>query len=284
MLSDYLTIGDNVVFNIDPDRRYWTNEYDDIPDGTIGVVCGINDTVVYQERAPVYSSRRPGIYHCKGGVSVLLPNGRIVMGDGCADLIDTKEKDRRIAALRDERCIPEAHHTYLGDLPETKFWEQDRVRVVYPQDGTALEGIVSRIDYYHMHQRCSNGSAYPFYAFEREEGGQSYAAEAWMELIERGNVWKYYNARATKFADLDEEASFYRMLGKAEEVPNPASGLYVWTIDEALKAVKAGDAHGFSVENGFFGSGAHISVVRFLDESLGRRVADATLEGFDLAG
>jgi hypothetical protein len=50
-----------------------------------------------------------------------------------------------------------------------------------------------------------------------------------------------------------------------------------------LSAIARGLAHGFSVSQGLFGSGIHHSAMRFVDEELGKRVAQETLRGFDLA-
>jgi hypothetical protein len=141
---------------------------------------------------------------------------------------------------------------------------------------------VSRIDYHFMHKR-RDGSPWPFYDVRFADSGTTSAEESWIELIERGNVWRYYNNEPLSFADLKEEAAFYQLVGQTEEIRNPDNGLYKWEKDEVLDAIRAGTVHGFSVSSGFFGSGPHINAMRFRNEELGRRVAKATLEGFGIA-
>lgn len=48
LLSHVAQIGDKVVINIYPELRSYCNEYDNVPDGTTGIVCGIRDVVIYQ--------------------------------------------------------------------------------------------------------------------------------------------------------------------------------------------------------------------------------------------
>lgn len=280
-LTELLKIGDEVVFKVDPERRAWTSTYDMVPDGTKGIVCGFGDAVMYEPRVP-FLVRQPGVYHSRGAVSVWLNDGRIVPGDWCITMTDQAEQQRRDAALRDDDGILREKQVRLGDLPETKFWEQDKVRVRFPFDGRVEDMTVVRISYRDMYNTRADGSPWPFYDVRYAEGGQTSAEESWIELVERGNVWKHFHGQALVFADLKEEASFYQLIGQTEEVRNPKNGYYSWTEDEVLAAIKSGLVHGFSMSSGFFGSGPHISALRFRDENLGKRVAEETMRGFDL--
>lgn len=282
-LTELLQIGDEVIFKVDPERRAWTNTYDDVPDGTIGVVCGFYDAVHYVSRVQSFG-QEPGVYHRKGSVSVWLSDGRTVPGDWCINMVDDEERQRRDALYRDERGVfqRDKDQVRLGDLPSTLFWEGDKVRVRFP-DGEEHEMTVGNIDYHHMHQKRNDGSPWPFYNVNYERGGSTSAEESWIELIERGNVWKHFNGEPLVFADLKEEANFFTIIGQTEEVRNPETELYSWTKDEVLAAIQAGTVHGFSMSSGFFGSGPSISAQRFLDEDLGRRVAAETLKGFSVA-
>lgn len=280
-LTELLEIGDEVVFKVDPERRAWTNTYDTVPDGTKGIVCGFGDAVMYEPRVPVLV-HQPGVYHRRGEVSVWLADGRIVPGDWSITMTNHAEQQRRDAALRDANGRLRTKQVRLGDLPETKFWEQDKVRVHFPHNGSVENMIVARISYHDMYNTRADGSPWPFYDVRYAEGGQTSAEESWMELAERGNVWKHFHGQTPVFADLKEEASFYQLIGQTEVVRNPSNGYYSWDKDEVLEAIKSGLVHGFSVSSGFFGSGPHISALRFNDESLGARVAEETLRGFDL--
>lgn len=280
-LTELLRIGDVVCFEVDRETREWTNTYRDIPDGTKGVVCGFYDAVFYAPRVPILVDQ-PGVYHQKGAVSVWLPDGRIVPGGYSVSMVDNNEEHRRDAEMRDKNGVLHTEQIRLGDLPKTPFWEGDKVRVRFPNAEWGMQEMtIARIDYYHMHDRCNDGSPYPFYDVDFKDGGSTAAEESWVELIERGNVWKYYNNQPLVFADLKEEADFFALVGQTEEVRNPANGLYSWTKEEVLEA-KNGVVHGFSVNGGFFGSGPHICARRFKNEELGKRIAQATLEGFGL--
>lgn len=278
-LTELLQIGDEVVFKVDSGRRAWTDTYKDVPDGTKGIVCGFYDSVTYVSRVPVLA-HQPGVYHRKGAVSVWLRDGRIVQGDCAIEMVDKEQEKRRDAALRDADGVLRTPQVRLGDLPETKFWEMDKVRVRFPYDGSEEEMIIARIDYDFMHRRRGDGSPWPFYDVRYMEGGQPSAEESWIELIERGNVWKYHNNQPLAFADLKEEASFFQLVGLTEVMRNPKNNLYDWSKEEVLKAIKDGIVHGFCVSSSFFGCGPHINAVRFKDKELGKRVAKATLEGF----
>ena len=281
-LSELLRIGDKVTFRVDRETREWTSTYKDIPDGTKGVVCGFYDAVIYAGRVPVLIDQ-PGVYHQKGAVSVWLPDGRIVPGGYSVEMVDKDEEKRRDAEMPDKDGVLRTPKVRLGDLPHTKFWEQDRVRVHFPNaEWGVQEMTIARIDYYHMHDHRNDGSPWPFYDVNFATGGSTGAEEAWIELLERGNVWKYYNNEPLSFADLKEEADFFALVGQTEEMRNPANRLYSWTKEEVLEAIKNGTVHGFSVSSGFFGSGPHISAMRFKNEELGQRIAKATLEGFGL--
>lgn len=169
-LTELLKIGDEVVFRVNPETRSWTDTYDTVPDGTIGTVCGFGDAIIYEPRVPVCAQHQPGVYRRRGAVSVWLADGRIVPGDWCITMVDQAEQQRRNTALRDADGRLREKRVRLGDLPETKFWEQDKVQVRFPYDGRA------------------DGSPWPFYDIRYTKGGLTSVEESWMELVERGNV------------------------------------------------------------------------------------------------
>ena len=280
--TQLLQIGDEVVFKIDPEHRAWTDTYKDVPNGTKGIVCGFFDAIIYEPRVPVLVDQ-PGVYHQKGAVSVWLKDGRVVPGDHSIEMVDKDQEKCRDAALRGADRMLRTERVRLGDLPETKFWERDKVRVRFPNKREEQVMTIDRIDYHHMHKRRDDGSPWPFYDVRYAEGGTTSVEESWVELIERGNVWKYHNNQSLSFADLKEEASFFQLVGQTEEMRNPVNGYYSWTEEEVLDAIKNGTVHGFSVSSGFFGSGPRINAHRYKDEALGKRVAKATLEGFGIA-
>lgn len=280
-LTELLQIGDEVVFNIDPAQHAYMDIYKDVPDGTKGVVCGFYDAIIYEGRTRV-TIHESGIYHRKGAVSILLSDGRIVPGDSVVEMTDTNEQNRRDDAMRNENGVFCAKQVRLGDLPSTPFWEEDKVRVRFPKKGDEHKMTIGHVAYGFMHKQDNDGSPWPFYGVHYAGGSSTGAEESWIELIERGNVWKYYHNEPITFGDIKEEAQFFQLIGHTEEVKNPNNGFYIWTQEEVLDAIRNGIAHGFS------GSGISIRAKRFRakrfrDEDLGQRVAQATLEEFDVA-
>ncbi len=280
-LTELLRIGDEVTFKVDPETRNHTDTYKHVPDGTKGVVCGFYDAVIYEPRVPVLV-HQPGVYHTKGSVSVWLADGRIIRGDYAVEMVDKDEEARRDIAMRDERGILIRARVRLGDLPETKFWEQDKVRVRFPHDDSVREMTIAIINYHNLHERRTDDSPMPLYEVAYLDGGTTFADEAQIELIERGNVWKHYHSEPLVFADLKEEAAFFTLIGETAEVANPTTGLFSWTKDEILSAVKNGTVHGFTTSRMPFSTSVFINARRFKDAALGKRVAQATLEGFGL--
>jgi len=278
-LNELLEIGDEVVFKVDPETRRWTNTYKDVPDGTKGVVCRIHDAIMYYGRTRVLV-HAPGVYHTKGGVTILLPDGRLVPGNYSVTMTDQVEQKRRDVLKRNERGVFKETYTRLGDLPPTPFWEEDKVLVRRHDGDTEL--VVKNINYRQLHERNEDGSRCNAYEVHHSEGWQTGASEDTMELVERGNVWKYHHGEPLSFKTLAEEAAFFTTIGRTEEVRNPESELYHWTLEQALQAIKNGIGHGFT--NGIipFANKRSISVKRFLDEDLGRRVAAETLRGFSV--
>lgn len=278
LLHDILEVGDRVVFSVDRERRRQTNDFDGIPDGTEATVCGFYNAIMYEPRYNVLT-KDPGVYHTKGAVYLLLRDGRSINGGNCdIEMIDTEEQKRRDAAARDSNgCFVGSRYTHLGDLPETRFWETDKVRVNLP-DGEVQEMFIQGIDYHFMHKTCNDGSPFPFYRVEPKPNSYlNNVKDSWMELIERGPVWKYYHGEPVEFSSAKEEAEFLVTIGKTKEVRNPASNLYDWNKEEALEALKDGIIHYFAVHHG------HVSVRRFKDDVLGEKIAKAFLEEFKTA-
>ena len=139
------------------------------------------------------------------------------------------------------------------------------------------------IDFHYLTEKTQIGTKWPIYKISDKLGAgwNTSASEDDVVLIERGPVWKFYNNQPITFENIEKEANFFEMLGHTEEVRNPASGLFSWNKEEVLNAIRGGLVHGFSISSGFFGrSGPSISAMRFRNEELGKRVAQATLEGF----
>ena len=291
MLDRLLQIGDRVTITVPKETREWTNTYD-FPDGIEVTVCGFIDLITYQGRVGVLG-QKPGTYHRRGAPNVLLPNGQIVMiNDTWLKFVDNAEYEHRFAKFRKSIEGRENYfwdtYTYLGDLPPTPVWEGDKVRVrSRPMNISGKDTdtyVIIRINYSYLHEKTTKGTKMAAYDISDRLGAgwNTQANEDEIELVERGPVWKFYNNEPIAFSDIKEEANFFEMLGHTEEVRNPANQLFSWTKDEVLEAIRKGLVHGFSVSSGFFGSGPSICAKRFHNEDLGKRVAQATLEGFGM--
>lgn len=279
--SELLQIGDEVIFRIDSETRDFTDTYDNVPDGTKGVVCGFYNAIIYYGRTNVLITP-PGAYYQRGAVSVWLPDGRTVPGNYHIEMVDREEETRRSLSMRDANGLLHAEMVRLGDLPPTPFWESDKVLVHLPNHGDEMMTI-GNIEYRSMYACRNDGSPWPFYSVHWETGGTTSAEESWIELLERGPVWKFYHGEPLTFSDLKEEATFFESIGHSEEVRNPANSLYSWNLEEVIAAIQDGTVHGFRMSPGLFRSRPSISARRFKDVDLGRRVAQATLEGFGVS-
>lgn len=266
MIGETVRIGDEVLITIPPENREWG--YDPCPDGTRATVLSFSE--IHWGRIN-NCGIEPGVHINPCWARVRSADGKEwTENTGRFTLPDAEEYQRRIDEWRaagDWR----ARKTKLRDLPETPFWEGDVVSAA--REGYGKMFVVG-IEY-------AWGDEPTYRISDRMNAGwHTYARAAELTLIERGNVWNYYHDLPLKFDSLTAEAEFFNMLGHTEEVRNPANDLFLWTKDEALKAIEAGLVHGFSMGGGLFGSGPHINAIRFRDEDLGRRVAAETLVGF----
>lgn len=302
MNGDVLEIGDKVVVQVLEENRGWG--YNPCPDGTVGIVVGFAE--LYHRRIPNYGVR-PGVYNNTNCPRVLLPNGKTIqIGTFHLESHDKETYDRRLDARKqcykedpDDCKAAEDERHFLRELPETPFWEHD---VVYCTD-KRLENlkiptwqdqpntyVVQRIEFDWIHSMGDlvEHKKERTYVISRSpsSGSSAFVPESTLELVQRGNVWRYYHNEPLKFSDIPEEARFFLRLGQIKEIRNPRSGYYTWALDEVLDAIELGTVHGvwggksievFPAPNNNRGSG--YSAVRFLDEDVGNRVAQATIKG-----
>jgi len=291
VLGEIINIGDIVTITIAKDER--EQGYNPCPDGALATVLG------FAEIAHGHTSNynhKPGIYENRCWIKLRLADGREHTElHSCVKLFDTDEEKERVTAFRARQQAdtldPDAG--FLRDLPETPFWEGDFVMVTGFNPGISSKRAdgayqITRIEYGSLESKCDDGSPYPWIAYTFSSSfsaGWSMAASVDdLTLVERGPVWKHYHNEPIEFTTFKEEAEFYKLLGHTNEVRNPANGLYCWTLDEVLGAIRDGLVHGISMDQGLFGFATHkddrIRAIRFRNEDLGARVAKTTLEGF----
>ncbi|NTV22525.1 MAG: hypothetical protein HGB03_03095 [Candidatus Yonathbacteria bacterium] len=294
MIDELTRIGDEVIITIPQENRECG--YNPCPDGTKATILGFSE--IHYGRLDNFGFK-PGVYINRAWVNVQLPNGKEYFeSSGRLELTNKDEYERRLSAFRklqQEQPDNWRSKEFLRNLPETPFWEGDFVRTCDRSTVTDMYGEmlpnrdldvfvfqIVRIDYRYLTEQTQVGTKYPAYNISSELGAGWYtsASEDDMVLIERGPVWKFFHNEPITFGNIKEEAQFFELLGHTEEIRNPVNGLYSWTQDEVLDAIRSGVAHGFSVSGGFFPGRPSIRAKRFKNEDLGRRVAQATLEGF----
>jgi len=288
MINDLINIGDKVIVTIEKDAREWG--YNPCPDGTKAKVISFAE--IDYGRLQTFG-KKPGVYVNRSWVKICLEMGKEYLEwSGRLELSSQKEYKKRLAAFRRlQKENPDGWRKdeFIRDLPETPFWEGDIVRVEEGigsgwndrEDPTIFQ--ITGIEYNCLGQRTDNGSEWPAYRVsDTISAGWHVSIRAdQMKLIERGPVWKHYHNEPIQFESLAEEAQFFSRLGHTDEVRNPKTGLYRWwTKDEVLEAIREGIAHGFSMSNGLFGMEPSPYAITFRNEELGKRVAQATLEGF----
>lgn len=274
MIDKLMDVGDRVVITIPPEAR--AQGYNPCPDGTKATILSF--TEIHYGRFWNFGLK-PGVYVNRAQVKLRLKNGR--EHTEWSDRLELTSK----AFQMDRQKKPGDWHNneeFLRDLPETPFWEADFVKV----DGRSSKVFqIIRINYPYLTELTRIGTNYPAYIISSKlkAGWNMPVSEDALTLVARGPVWKFYHDEPIAFDDIQEEALFFEMLGHTEEVQNPATGLYKWTKEEVLDAIRRGVVHGFSVSNHFLESEPLFDAKRFRNEDLGRRVAEATLQGLVFA-
>ena len=304
MLDHIIRAGDRVRMKMDADSRKWGCK--GVDDGTLGTVTGRNRaTGIIQSRYPRYS-REPGLYAKDAGILVkwdeypegVDPNDRDYNHVSAVSLepADTfrKEYEARLNAEwpvnnpdgtpnRNFDIIKEGDRLdkmeRIGDLPETEFWELD---------------IVSwRGDRYRIHHinygRWGPEGTHCYSMQEVDENnvykrnGSTTVDPSELVLLERGNVWREAHGEPLIFSSFEEEIDFANGMGRSDSVRNPRHGLYSWTLEEVLEAIKDGQVDGFTNPTTPFSGTRRINATRFHDRNLGERVRQETMNGFSMA-
>lgn len=288
MIDELMEIGDEVVITIEQESREWG--YHPCPDGAKATILSFSE-IHYGRLGNL--GFKPGVYVNRVWVKLRMGDGtKHTEWSGRLELANKIEYDQRLAAFRrkqHEQPDNWRRKEFLRELPETPLWEGDRVRVprcagVASQCNPPGVFTIIGIDYHHLTEKTMAGTKWPAYNISDKLGAgwHTAASENDMQLVERGLVWKFYHDEPISFSTVQEEANFFDAIGYTDEVRNPANGLFKWTKDEVLDAIRQGIVHGFTVSSGFFGGGPSISAKRYRDEEVGKRVAQATLEGFGL--
>jgi hypothetical protein len=132
---------------------------------------------------------------------------------------------------RDYVRLPRQH---VRGLPDTPFWEDDIVEVY---DGR--RGTISTIDY----DEFENAAERPVYSVSFSNSGSSERFHARsLDLVERGNVWRYHHGEEIDFENAAEEATLLHRLSLVTGVTNRDTGHGGFSWDEAVQALRNGEA------------------------------------------
>lgn len=301
VLDVFIKLGDKVKVTVSDEQRSYGSPYTP-HEGKLGTVVSFHYSKFHEERIGYH---KPGLYSQRSCANVLLDDGTLLE---CVSAHNIAWQDESLNEVRRAERVAAGGHldseydnsvtelTWLEPLPETVIWEKDVVRVVsgkhadfgiHFKNGVLYEAklVVDRIDYHWLlGDRPDIGVQFKV-SGAYEDGtttGQASFGATEIELVERGNFWKYHHApEILTFADIHEEITLHAYLRKVQEIRNPLrKDLYLWTRAEALTAIREGRADAFRVSQGFFGTGPSIRVQRFDDRDLGERVRAQTLQGF----
>ncbi len=161
-------------------------------------------------------------------------------------------KNYSYATIRDERGGEHEIHTshllplpgkdyvkvprqFVRELPDTPFWEDDIIEVY---DGR--RGTISTIDY---HDFVESSADHPVYSvrFSNSGYGERFHARS-LDLVERGNVWRYHHGEEIDFENATEEATLHHRLSLVTGVANPDTRNFSFTWNEAVQALRNGEA------------------------------------------
>lgn len=130
---------------------------------------------------------------------------------------------------RDYLSVP---RVLLADLPETPLWEDDVVETYEGRIGT-----VSTVNYDVVGDRDSEE-----YRIRFDDGSVvGYHARA-LTLLERGDVWRFYNGEKPFFEDAVAEAGFYHLLSMVTTVHNHDENMATFGWDQAVAMLESGQA------------------------------------------
>lgn len=272
-----LRVGDEVVVDIAQENIDWG--YKPYPNGTKAKIVEFGE--IGYGRTNNFGLE-PGIYENTAWAFIEVDGKR---SEGTISTCFLKVPDKVLKQRSKEKDFYKGRK--LRDLPEMKFWEEDKVtlsakgRKAYGGWRSEAEGetlTVKNVDYLR--------GGWRHYDVALPLGGQVGLKDEDLKLVERGNVWKYYHNEPMTFSSLREEAQLMLDMGFADEVRNPATGNFAWSMWNILSAVRSGVAHGFTQQGRLYPlpenhSMANVTVWKFRDEELGKKVAEATLFAAD---
>lgn len=203
MLKGFLRLGDEVYFAAS----------ERIPENIYEVIC-------YSERyfgRTNYFKIRPGKYLDNGSVILRSKFDGKIMSAFCHYLELVNENDERLSEfLESSEEKSREHLIFVRDLPDSLFWEGDFVKSSFEPDEVY---VVDEIDYSFLSIKAVNGRDYDIYKIsKRNDSRVKMAKESSLELIERGNIWKFFHGGILEFSCAAEEQKFNQFIEVYKEL------------------------------------------------------------------
>ncbi len=298
MINDVMQIGDKITVNIPDENWEWGYKPVAKQRGTLAEIIGFGE--VHYSRTDSYG-KKPGVYVNRYWVNIRTEDGKEYSEfSGRLEMVNQQEYQRRVDEWREKGGANAREEEFIRELPETKFWEDDKVLVFGTSKVVSVDALNASQEDFEKIQSGEKPESYLTivcieYGWRSDNnvwtyrvsdkfgaGWHTYAHEPELVLMERGNFWKHAHGEPLQFENLKEEMMFFSMLGHKEYIKNPNTDDYEWTKDEVLEAIKNGSVDGFSIGRLLFSGNQKIDAVRFTDRDLGERVRQATMEGFGI--
>lgn len=299
-LDSFLQIGDIVIVNNGNNEGYPIENA--LPDGTELRVMGFTQWLDYRDFGWITEEKPRGIYQRFGAAIYQLADSQSDRKYFTYSAHHLKFKDETIDPQKTRRDTfnwkMEHGGVRIGDLPSRGFEPDDKVRFIgtrYGSDTRVAYGVIERVEYSFLRDNDETRYSVALYYHHSELKGRReddtaeflpcgsypFVRESELELIERGNFHAHLNGGELKFDTIQEEVSFYTMLGHGEQLRSPVSGDYSWTLEEALISIRNGTGSVVRMSGGMFGSSSFPTVYDYptLPE-LSERLRAETLKGF----
>ncbi len=280
MLMDFLNEGDEVIATND---LYTSSDHDEFRKSAKKGVIKAFTTRIGAIGYGRYG-RDPGIFEVRDRVIVQWAgeSRASTVTPYSIALYDDEEFSRRIQKNRAIHDDGDTHHLRykhrITDLPELPFTAGDKVFI----DG-GIQGIINYISYEdaYLVTDPQNSAALSIYSIEIPQRGFVTRPAHEITLAERGNLHHWYrgNKADISFGSLSEEVSFAADVGLCHERPNPSNGLYKWSVEEAVEAVRSGLIDGF--DRAIHPWPASDRALKFDDPDLAQRIKAVSLQWYE---
>lgn len=141
-----------------------------------------------------------------------------------------------------EHRMVEMNDMWMAPLPETAFYEMDRVR--FGNEECEVMSILLQTPSVQQGRIFEMESREGYRIQSVTDGAVMEATREELELVERGNVWRREAGEALIFEGLTDEILFWAAVGDNNAVPNPyrPDAAFAYTEEERLQAIH--DGHG----------------------------------------